>query len=66
MTHGSSAIRVDNSVLITVLTGTARPETIDEWSSWEDGGRRLVAPSLMHVELCNALHRYTLAGQISA
>lgn len=66
MTDGSSAICVDNSVLVRVLTGTARPETIAAWVSWEDSGRRLVAPSLMHFELCNALHQYTRADQISA
>jgi len=66
VTDGPSAICVDNIVLVRVLTGTARPETIDEWVSWEDSGRRLVAPSLMHFELCNALHQYTRVGQISA
>jgi len=66
VTDDPTAICVDNSVLVRVLTGTARPETIDEWASWEDSGRRLVAPSLMHFELCNALHQYTCAGQISA
>lgn len=66
MTDGASMLCVDNSLLIRVLTDSAQPATVTAWATWEDDGRPLIAPALLHFELCNALHQYTVAGKLSA
>ena len=57
---------VDASVLVRVLTNTARPETVAAWNQWRARPGQLIAPSLMHFELSNALHQYTRAGVFQA
>lgn len=60
-------ICVDASVVVRlVVEGTPGTVWYEAWSGWLGARERLVAPSLLPCEVTNALHRYVVAGHLSA
>lgn len=59
-------ICVDASLVVRLVTRGATDETlVQTWTSWLHQGERLVAPTLLHFEVTNAIHRYRVAGELS-
>jgi len=60
-------ICVDASVVVRlVVEGTPGTVWYETWARWLAAGERFVAPSLLPCELTNALHRYVVAGHLTA
>ena len=60
-----SPICVDASFLIRLLeSGDPDAAVVRLWVEWHQAGRSLVAPTLLYYEVANALHRYTVHGEL--
>lgn len=57
---------VDASVVVHLLVDTPESERIHGlWEAWQSANRTLVAPTLLHYEVANALYRYEKAGELT-
>src|SRR5437764_8461575 len=61
----SSAICVDASLVVRLLLGPQSAEILDLWERWDEEGRDLNAPGLIHYEILNALFQYERHGKLS-
>jgi predicted nucleic acid-binding protein len=62
----SSPLCVDASVVVRLLVDAPDSERVHAlWEGWQSAGRPLVAPSLLHYEVANALFRYEQAGELA-
>ncbi|RMF29966.1 MAG: PIN domain-containing protein [Chloroflexi bacterium] len=60
-----SPVCVDASFLIRLLeSGDPDTPVVRLWVKWHRAGRSLVAPTLLYYEIANALHRYTVHGEL--
>ena len=58
-------ICVDASIVIPLITHSAEGSPVlAYWRAWDASGRRIVAPTLIYYEICNALHRYAVHGEL--
>lgn len=61
-----SPLCVDASVVVRLLVDTPESERVQGlWEAWQSSGRTLVAPTLLHYEVANALYRYEKAGELT-
>ncbi len=61
----NSPVCVDASFVIRLLeSNTYQSSAIRLWIEWHEDGRPIVAPSLLHYEITNALHRYVVHGEL--
>ena len=57
---------VDSSIVLPlVVEHTLSDLVLTQWQIWKTESRHFIAPSLLHYELVNALHRYCIAGFFS-
>lgn len=62
----NSPICLDASFVVRFLVSEETAAVTDAlWTEWHRAGRRLVAPTLLHYEVSNALHRYVAAGVLT-
>ena len=62
-----SPICVDASFVIRLLeSADSQSSALSLWREWHEDGRPVVAPSLLHYEITNALHRYVVHGELLA
>ncbi len=58
---------VDASFVLRLLESTtSQSPPIRLWIEWHEDGRPIVAPSLLHYEITNALHHYVVHGDLLA
>ncbi len=57
---------VDSSLVLPLVIEHPLSKVVcRQWQIWKTENRRFIAPSLLHYELVNALHRYCSAGFFS-
>jgi predicted nucleic acid-binding protein len=57
---------VDASLVVSlVLRSAVGVQAAELWRRWAAEGRTIVAPSLLYYEVCNALHRYVVSGEVA-
>ena len=61
-----SPICVDASLIVRLVADPADRQTLVLWQRWTEEGRQLVAPSLVHYEVTNALYQYQRLQELSA
>ncbi len=56
----------DEQLMDLRLLVKAKPgsRAVIQWKDWHKTGNSLVAPTLLYYEVSNALHRYTMAGEL--
>jgi len=60
-----SPICVDASFVLELVTcGGYRSPVVQLWSGWRETGRPVVAPTLLHYEVSQALGRYAARGEL--
>jgi len=62
-----SPVCVDASIVIR-LVQSSRPDSpvVALWRKWRRAGRPIVAPTLLHYEVCNSFHRYIVHGEMNS
>ncbi|MGC9394153.1 MAG: type II toxin-antitoxin system VapC family toxin [Anaerolineae bacterium] len=57
---------VDSSIVLPlVVEHPFSDPVLNHWQIWRNESRQFIAPSLLHYELVNVLHRYCIAGIFS-
>ncbi len=62
----SSWLCVDANLVIRLIADPGDELVRQLWEQWDDAGRQLAAPTLLHYEVTNALYRYQKLGLMSA
>ena len=60
-----SSICVDANLVVRLVADPQDTAVRDKWQQWEEEGRHLIAPTLLHYETTNALYRYQRHGFLS-
>ena len=59
----NSPVCLDANLVVHLVTSGERDAAIVHlWREWHEAGRPIVAPTLLHYEVSNALHRYVVHG----
>lgn len=61
----SSWICVDANLVVRLIVELEHRTVRDRWEQWASENRQLVAPSLLHYEVTNALYQYQRQGYFS-
>jgi len=56
---------VDASIVVRRVAAVVDSDVSDLWAQWEERRVMLVAPSMLHYEVANALHQYRRGGSRS-
>lgn len=61
----SSWICVDANLIVRLVADPQDTIIRERWQQWDEDGRRLAAPTLVHYETANALYQYHRQGFLS-
>jgi len=61
----NSTVCVDASLVVRLVhSGTYEAPLVALWKEWHEAGHAVVAPTLLHYEVSNAMHRYVVHGEL--